>query len=63
MTKTEALKHFGNDIFKLADALGCRSQAVYKWPGDTVPAGRQWQLEVITKGKLKADRPKQAKSG
>ena len=54
MTKSEAIAHFGS-VKKLADALGLKSvQAVYQWPDDGIPEGRQYQIQAMTKGKLKA---------
>jgi len=46
-------------IFKtpygVADALGCPVERFYQWRGkDEVPLFRQWQVQLITKGKLKA---------
>lgn len=32
MTKTDALKQFGNSIPALAKAVGASYQAVYQWP-------------------------------
>jgi biotin operon repressor len=58
MTKQQAVKHFKTGA-KLAEALGITHQAVYDW-GDKIPEVRQYQIEVVTKGQLKADRPKQA---
>lgn len=40
---------------KLADALGIYPSAVTQW-GKTVPLGRQYQIEVMTKGKFRAER-------
>jgi transcriptional repressor of cell division inhibition gene dicB len=54
MTKTDAIKFFGSSS-NLAKALGVTKQAVSRWPDD-IPDGRQFQIEVITDGKLKADR-------
>ena len=54
MTKTEAIQYYGTHA-KLARALGISRQAVTDW-GDRIPEGRQWQLEVVTGGDLKADR-------
>lgn len=60
MTKSEAVTHFGS-VKKLADALGLRSvQAVYQWPEDGIPVGRQYQIQALTKGKLKANPTKTA---
>ena len=49
----EAVKYFGSKT-KLADALGIRPSAVTQW-GDEIPAIRQFQIQVISKNKLKAD--------
>jgi DNA-binding transcriptional regulator YdaS (Cro superfamily) len=49
---SDAIKHFGS-IRALADVLTITPQAVYQW-GDVVPAGRDFQIEVITNGALKA---------
>lgn len=51
-TKT-AIEHFGS-IKLLAAALSIKPPSVYSW-GKTVPRQRQYELERITKGKLKAD--------
>lgn len=52
MTTKEAIDHFGG-IKKLADALGIWAQGVYEW-GEEPPMLRQYELEVKTKGVLKA---------
>ena len=44
---------FGNKQ-KLADALGIFPSAVTQW-GETIPQGRQYQIQVITGGKFKAE--------
>ena len=60
MTKSEAIAHFGS-VRALADALGLRNvQAIYQWAEDGIPAGRQFQIQVLTKGKLKAAPKKSA---
>ncbi len=62
MTKQEAIDHFGGakdgGVRRLADALGISVQADYDWPEDAIPVGRQYQLQVITKGRLKVDQQK-----
>lgn len=55
MTLHEALDHYGSRK-ALADALGLWPQTVYAW-GDSIPLARQYEIEVRTGGKLKADRP------
>lgn len=51
MTREDAITHFGT-VKALASALGITHQAVYDW-GEEIPEGRQWQIQAITKGKLK----------
>ena len=55
MTKKEAVNFFGSQA-SLARSLGIYKTAVANWKG-SVPNLRQYQIEVITKGKLKADLP------
>lgn len=52
MNKQDAIQHFGSST-KLAQALGISKQAVSQWE-DELPIGRQYQIEVVTEGKLKA---------
>ncbi|MFJ3117850.1 Cro/Cl family transcriptional regulator [Pseudomonas protegens] len=52
MNMNDAIKHFGSKT-KLAAALGIHPSAVTQW-GDSVPESRQYQIQVMTKGKLKA---------
>ncbi|MCM8910882.1 Cro/CI family transcriptional regulator [Pseudomonas inefficax] len=54
MTKSQAIKHFGS-ITALAKALGVTYEAVRQWAD--VPELRQYQIERITKGALKAGKP------
>lgn len=51
MTKSQAIQHFGS-ISALAKALGVTYEAVRQWAN--VPELRQYQIERITKGTLKA---------
>lgn len=52
MKKSEIVEFFGS-VQQVADALGITYQSVREWPEDRVPEGRQYQIQVITKGKLK----------
>lgn len=54
MTTQECIDYFGSRK-KLADALNLWPQGVYSW-GERPPIARQYQIEVVTEGKLKADR-------
>lgn len=54
MRKEDAIRYFGNAT-KLARALGISKQAISKW-GDDVPEGRDYQIEVLTGGALRAPR-------
>jgi len=58
MTIDEAVAHFGSKT-KLAKALGINPSAVTMW-GETIPEVRQYQIQVFSKGKLKADRKEAA---
>lgn len=54
MNKKDAINHFGSAA-KLARALGLTRAAITLWP-ERIPIGRQYQIEVVTQGKLVADR-------
>lgn len=56
MTKTQAIEFFGS-ISALAKALKVTYEAIRQW--DEVPELRQYQIERISKGALKADAPKE----
>jgi DNA-binding transcriptional regulator YdaS (Cro superfamily) len=55
MRTEDAIKHFGSAA-ALARALGISRQSVHDW-GACVPEGRAYQIEVLTSGALKAQRP------
>lgn len=57
MKTADAIRFYGS-VAKLADALNITPQAVYDW-GDLVPRGRAFELQVLTRGELKAE-PEQA---
>lgn len=61
MTISDAIEHFGNQT-NLAKALeNCSPQAVQQWVAKgEIPRGRQYEIEVITSGNLKADPKKTA---
>lgn len=52
MRTEEAVKFFGSRA-ELARALQIRRQSINDW-GETVPLARQYQIERLTRGKLKA---------
>ena len=52
MTKQEAIDHFGSPA-ALARKLGVRRQSVHGWR--RIPIGRQYQIELLTDGALRAD--------
>jgi len=56
MTTKQALEYFGYQA-SLARSLGVKYQAIQQW-GEYPPIGRQYQIEVLTGGALKAERPK-----
>lgn len=53
MTTEEAIRHYGTQV-KLAAALGIYQSSVSEW-GDHPPAARQFQIERLTRGRLKAE--------
>jgi hypothetical protein len=55
MKTSDAISHFGSKS-ALAAALGIKTPSVYDW-GEEVPIGRQFQIELITEGALRATRP------
>lgn len=58
MKKSDAVAHFGSSV-KLAKAINVTKGAISQW-GEVVPLGRAYQIELITKGKLKVEEFKQA---
>lgn len=55
MKAQDVFDHFGG-IRPAAEALGMTTQALYQW-GDEVPKTRQAHVELVTKGKVKRDKP------
>lgn len=53
MKTKDAIKHFGS-IKRLAEALDIWPHVIYRW-GEHPPLARQYELEVKTKGELKAE--------
>ncbi|NMX37305.1 Cro/Cl family transcriptional regulator [Pseudomonas veronii] len=58
MKRADAIHHF-KGIAPLAKALGITYEAVRQW-GEEIPELRQYQLELVTDGQLKADKKKTA---
>ena len=56
MKTKDAVDYFGGSKTELANALGVDRSAITLW-GEDVPRLRQYQIEILTKGALKADRP------
>lgn len=52
ITKKQAIRHYGS-MSSLAKALNITLSAVSQWQ-ETIPAGRSYQLQIITSGKLSA---------
>lgn len=55
MKTQDAIEYFGN-LEGLAKAIGVDRSAPSHW-GDEVPELRQYQIELASKGKLKASKP------
>ena len=60
MKTKEAIDHYGG-IKQLAEALSIWPHVIYRW-GDSPPMARQYELEVKTNGRLKADENSKAAS-
>tara|TARA_Y100001956_G_C4041049_1_gene150633 strand:- start:428 stop:619 length:192 start_codon:yes stop_codon:yes gene_type:complete len=60
VTLEQVLDHFEIKPGALAEKLGVTAGAVSQWRAAGIPQGRQWQIEAMTGGKLKADRPMKA---
>ncbi|WP_051311608.1 Cro/CI family transcriptional regulator [Zooshikella ganghwensis] len=58
MKKVDVIKYFGS-ASKLASALGIKPAAISQWK-EYIPPLRAYQLEHLTNGKLKANKPLQA---
>jgi hypothetical protein len=54
MTKSEAIAFFGGTQESLARALGIKQWSVAEW-GEYPPELRQLQLQILSRGKLKAE--------
>lgn len=53
MTLTDVLEHFKAKPSELAETLGVTPGAISQWR-EGIPKSRQFQIEVMTKGALKA---------
>lgn len=53
MTTKDAIRYYGT-VKALADALGIWPHVIYRW-GAHPPQARQYELEVKTRGELKAE--------
>lgn len=60
MNLEQVLKHFDAKPHELAKKMGVSRGAISQWKSAGIPEGRQWQIEALTKGKLKADQPEAA---
>ena len=59
MTLNETLEHFKVGPSALAKKLGVTPGAVSQWK-EKIPETRQWQIELMTGGALKAEKTEQA---
>lgn len=62
MDLDQVVAHFGTQE-KAAAALGMTQGSVSAWRKAGIPVPRQFQIEVLTNGALRADRPVQPGQG
>ena len=55
MKFTDLITHFKTQQ-KIADVIGIDQSAISQWKYAGIPIPRQYQIQVITNGKLKAER-------
>ena len=53
--KYEAVIEHFRSVKAVADALGISDKAVYRWQETGVPRGRAYELQAITRNRLKVD--------
>ena len=56
MTRKDIIKYFGTQA-EAARRLGVAPQTILEWECVGVPDGRQYQVELATKGRLRASKP------
>ena len=61
MNYEDLIRHFGSQS-KAARALNVKPPSVHQWKEDGIPETRQFQIEVLTGGALKADRSQEARA-
>lgn len=54
MTSEDAINFFPGKVAELASRLGISVQAIYAW-SESPPKGRQFEIQVLTGGALKAE--------
>ena len=62
MTPDDLLKFFGTKA-EIARALGIKLTSVCEWfDNDFIPELRQYQVELVSKGRLRSDKPADRRS-
>lgn len=56
MTLTDVLEHFKAKPSELAEKLGVTPGAISQWR-EGIPKSRQFQIQILTNGALKASEP------
>jgi len=56
VTYEQLIAHYGTQK-AAAEALGLQQPSLSEWKDRGIPTPRQAQYELLTKGKLRADRP------
>lgn len=61
MDMNDLRKHFGTQAAAAA-AIGKSKQVVSAWNRNGIPLGRQYEIQVLTGGRLRADGPNKPRS-
>jgi DNA-binding XRE family transcriptional regulator len=61
MTRKDIIRYYGSQA-EAARRLGCKPQTIIDWELTGVPEGRQYQVELATRGKLRAAKPADRKA-
>ena len=62
MTYDDLRKTLGTQV-EIAEALGMKQPTISQWRKKGIPIERQWQIQLVTGGRLQADSLREQKVG